>query len=474
LTAPAGDDVISYHIDERRTMPTLKVLERSPRAKPGNPYLEGNFAPVEVETTAFDLPVTGAVPRELEGRLLRIGPNPAGPVNPKIHHWFTGSGMVHGVRLRGGKAEWYRNRYVVSDGIAAMLGRPRLTGPRNGFGDNTANTNVVDMGGRTYAVVEAGWLPVELTYELDSVARSNLGGTLPHGFAAHPKLDPATGELHVVTYQPGLQALSYLVVGMDGGARAVADVPAPHCPMVHDMAFTASKIIVLDLPVTFKLTLIGQGFPFGWNPKRTPRIGLLPRSGELSGLRWIEAPSCYVFHVMNAFDEDGAVVLDVVKHPRMFVTERRGPSEGDPQLVRWRIDLASGRLSETLLEERGCEFPRFNDAFGGQDYRYGYTVATQGVQSFGGTYKHDVTTGRTEVHDYGPGRSALEPVFVGREDAGDEDDGWVISFVYDAERDASDVVILDAKGFSGRPVATITLPVRVPFGFHGNWLPDRR
>jgi carotenoid cleavage dioxygenase len=446
--------------------------EKPRRATTGNPYLEGNFAPVEVETTAVDLPVTGAVPAELEGRLLRIGPNPLGPMNPKTHHWFMGSGMAHGLRLRGGKAEWYRNRFVVSDGIAAKLGHPRLRGPRNGFGDNTANTNVVDIGGRTYAVVEAGGLPVELTYDLESVARSNLGGTLRHGFAAHPKLDPATGELHVLTYQPGLQALSYLTVGKDGRARAVADIPARHCPMVHDVAFTASSIIVLDLPVTFRLAMIGRGFPFAWNPARTPRIGILPRGGDLASLRWIEAPSCYVFHVMNAFDEDGVVVIDVVKHPRMFVTERRGPSEGDPQLVRWRIDLASRGLSETVLEERGCEFPRFNDARGGREYRYGYTVATDRLRSFGPTLKHDVTAGRAEVHDYGPGRAASEPVFVAREGGVDEDAGWVLSYVYDAERNASDVVILDAKDFSGRPVATIALPVRVPFGFHGNWLPD--
>jgi carotenoid cleavage dioxygenase len=111
--------------------------------------------------------------------------------------------MVHGLRLRGGRAEWYRNRFVVSDTIAAALGRSPVLGPRNGSRDNNANTNVVDMGGRTYAIVEAGSLPVELTPELNSVARSDLAGTLRHGFSAHPKFDPVISELHVLTYQPG-------------------------------------------------------------------------------------------------------------------------------------------------------------------------------------------------------------------------------------------------------------------------------
>jgi carotenoid cleavage dioxygenase-like enzyme len=96
----------------------------------------------------------------------------------------------------------------------------------------------------------------------------------------------------------------------------------------------------------------------------------------------------------------------------------------------------------------------------------------QAPLQYGPAFKHDVTTGRTEIHDYGPGRATQEPVFVAREGAKAEDDGWILSYVHDAGRDAADVVILDAQGFSDDPVATIRLPVRVPFGFHGNWLPD--
>ena len=452
-------------------MSTAALMEKTRESEAAHPYLRGNFAPVEVETTAFDLPVKGRIPEALEGRLLRIGPNPARAVDENTYHWFMGDGMVHGLRLRGGRAEWYRNRFVGSDSVASALGRPRLAGPRNGFGD-TANTNVIDIGGRAHAIVEAGALPVELTYELESVARSDLAGTLPHGFSAHPKFDPAKDELQVLAYQPGLEALSYLTVDRAGRARTVAEISAPHFPMIHDVAFTASRLIILDLPVVFDLAYLAKGFPFAWDDTRTPRIGLLPRNGDLSGLRWIEAPSCYVFHVMNAFDAPGAVIMDVVRHPKMFATEHRGPDEGDSPLVRWRIDLASGALSETVLEERGCEFPRFNDAFAGREYRYGYTASLKSGDRLGPNFKHDVTRGRTEVHDHGPGRTALEPVFVARPGAKAEDDGWVLSYVYDAGRKASDVVILDAQGFSDEPAAVIPLPVRVPYGFHGNWLPD--
>jgi carotenoid cleavage dioxygenase len=440
-----------------------------PDAPVVNPYLEGNFAPVTVETTAFDLPVRGKIPAELEGRLLRIGPNPVAAPDPSTYHWFMGTGMAHGLRLRGGKAEWYRNRYVLSNSVAATLKRPALPGPR----ENTANTNIVAMGGATYAIIEAGGLPVELSYTLDSVARSNLGGTLKHGFAAHPKLDPRTGLQHVLTYEPGLEALTYLVVDERGLARDVAAIPAAHGPMVHDVAFTATSLIVLDLPVTFDRAAAARGFPFVWNPERMPRVGLLPLDGDLSRLRWIEAPSCYVFHVMNAFDDGDAVVVDIVRHPRAFDRKRSGPGEGAPVLARWRVDRSTGRLSETILDERGCEFPRFNDAFAGRSYRYGYTVSLGESDPYGPVLKHDVARGRAEAHHYGAGRASLEPVFVARPGATEEDDGWIMSYVYDATRDASDVVILDAQDFAGPPVATITLPVRVPFGFHGNWVPDQ-
>lgn len=439
-----------------------------------NPYLEGNYAPVEAETTSFDLPTTGAIPRELNGRLLRIGPNPIGPADPGKYHWFQGTGMVHGVRLRNGKAEWYRSRYVLSDPVAKMLGRNTFLGPKNGERDFSPNTHVVKIGSHVHALVEAGSLPVQLSYELESVSRSNFDGTLVNGFAAHPKIEPGTGEMHAMCYQPGLQAVSYVVVDGKGHARTVAEIPAPDCPMVHDIAITATTAVFLDLPVRFdlKAAMGGSAVPFGWNESRPPRVGLIPRSGDSSKIQWFEVPSCYVFHVMNAYDDDNRVVVDVVRHERVFDSERRGPLEpGVPRLVRWVFDRTNGRFSETVLDERGCEFPRLNDSRSGLPYRYGYTASVEGLK-IGPTYKHDVSRATTEVHDHGPGRVGLEPIFVPREGGRSEDDGFILNYVYDANRHKSDIVIIEAGDFSTRPIATIQLPVRVPFGFHGSWIPD--
>ena len=197
------------------------------------------------EVDVEDLPVEGQIPTELEGRLLRIGPNPVTDPDPATYHWFTGSGMVHGLWLRGGRAVTYRNRYVRSDSVVEALGGTETPGPRHGMGDNTANTNVIAHAGTTFAIVEAGGLPVQLTDELETVARSDFGGTLPGSFTAHPHRDPATGELHAVAYYWEWNYLQYIVVGVDGKVRRTVNVPVPGSPMVHDCAITESRVVLL-------------------------------------------------------------------------------------------------------------------------------------------------------------------------------------------------------------------------------------
>ena len=439
-----------------------------------NPYLLGNFGPVLRETTAIELRTLGRIPEELEGRLVRIGPCPIGPRDPAVYHWFTGTGLVHGLRLRGGRVEWYRSRFTLSADAAEALGKPPISGP--GEPHLPVNTNVMRVGGRLYAVVEAGASPIELDNNLESIARSDFGGTLDGGFTAHPKTDPVTGETFAMCYQPGRSTLRCVALDTNGRAKTRANIPAPHGPMIHDVAFTRNFVIVLDLPVTFQPERAPWSvFPYFWNREQPSRVGLLPRNGDLGGLTWFETRACYVFHIVNAYEaEGGEVVVDVVRHPRIFHQDVQGPTEGPPLLVRWTLDRARGRMTESILDDHRGEFPRTNDLRGGQDYRYAYTAHWWGDKnaSTGPAYKHDVKKERTEVHDFGPAHASLEPVFVPREGAKDEDDGYVMAYVFNGERNASDVVILSGQDFTGSPLAVVELPVRVPFGFHGGWFPD--
>ena len=435
-------------------------------------YVLGNYAPVREEVTALDLPVTGSIPTELDGRLLRIGPNPVNDPNP-TDHWFTGTGMAHGLRLRDGRAEWYRNRYINSDQVADAFGRPHMPGPRGEIGDGNANTNIIGHAGKTYAIVEGSSYPVLLDDELETVESSDFDGTLDGTFTAHPKRHPGTGELHAVNYSFGWDFVRYVVVDIDGRIRHQVDIPLGHSPMVHDMAITESAALILDFPCHFDLdaAMSGAGLPYRWQPDGPARVGVLPLDGDADDIRWCDVDTCYVFHPMNAFDlGDGTIQLDVCRHDSVFNTVTNGPDEGAPTLDRWILDPVKGTTKETRLDERNQEFPRVDERRVGRPARYGYSVGFVGGE--GPAFKHDLEANTVETHSYGDGRTSQEMVFVPRAPDVDEDDGWCLSYVHDDNTNTADVVILNARNFSGEPQATIQLPQRVPFGFHGNWVPS--
>ena len=443
-----------------------------------NRYLEGPYAPVDVEHTVFDLEVTGTLPVELDGRYLRNGPNPLVAPDPARYHWFTGDAMVHGIHLREGRAEWYRNRWVRSTTVSEALGEEPAPGERHG-GMETANTNVIGHAGRTLAIVEAGARPVELSDELDTVCHSDLGGTLPYGFTAHPKKDPVSGELHAVNYYWGRpELLEYVVVGVDGTVRRRVDVAVPGNPMVHDCSITERFVALYDLPVTFDVdaAMAGTSFPYAWNDDYGARIGLLPKEDDAADVEWFEVEPCYVFHPLNAFDDGDTVVLDVVRHPRMFDRDRLGPNDGAPSLWRWTIDRSAGKVREAQLDDRPIEFPRVDERVVGRPHRFGWAtgLSTQGDDvglDANALVRYDTRTGDSEAFDFGPGRTSGEVVFVPRSADAAEDDGWYLSLVHDLATDRSELVVLDAATPADGPVARVHLPARVPLGFHGNWIP---
>ncbi len=447
-----------------------------------NRYLEGLYAPVHQEVTAFDLPVTGTLPPELDGRYLRNGPNPIGPVDPATHHWFVGDGMVHGVRLRDGRAEWYRNRWIRSTPVAQALGEQPVDGE---LGDqrSVANTNVIGLGGKTFAIVEAGGRPAELTDELDTVCFSTFDGTLQHGFTAHPKVDPATGDLHAANYwwmRPDV--IDYTVVGADGRVRHQVDIPVPGNPMVHDCSITETAMVIYDLPCTFDLeaAMGGATLPYRWNPGYGARLGVLPLAGTADQVQWFEIEPCYVFHPINAFDDGTRVVIDVVRHPEVFRHDVLGPNEGAPAIWRYVLDRATGSATEAQLDDRPVEFPRVDERLVGRHHRFSWAVQLD----FGGgddlawpgagLVRHDAQTGESQVRTFGEGRFVGEAVFVPRSPDAAEDDGWYVALVQDDVAGHGELVVLDAGDWLGDPVATVALPARIPLGFHGNWVPPER
>jgi carotenoid cleavage dioxygenase len=484
---------------------------KAPVRETENPYLNGNYAPVREEITAIDLDVTGTIPKYLDGRYLRIGPNPMGDPDPAKYHWFLGTGMAHGLRLRDGKANWYRNRYVRSAAVAHALGETWAGGPHGGGVDFAANTNIIGHAGKTFAITESGVRPYELTDELETVGPSDFCGTLFGGYTAHPKRDPATGELHAVSYNPMRgNIIQYTVTGVDGKVRHTLNIRLRAHTMMHDFSLTEKYVVLYDLPVALDLegslrrapakaaarllTRVAErhaapdfvvraimrgsersgppsgGMPYRWAPERQARVGVLPREGTASEIRWFEVPQCYVFHPLNAYDDGDRIVLDVVRHASVFNSGLRIVPER-PSLDRWTVDLTTGKVADERLDDTPQEFPRVDERLVGRRHRYGYAVG----YSDGATgtpdaiLKHDAATRRTQSVGFGAGHEPGEFVFVPSTPDAAEDEGVAMGFVYDRSTDRSDLVLLDGQTLE--TVATVHLPTRVPHGFHGNWVP---
>ncbi len=444
-----------------------------------HPFLTGMHTPMREEKTLLDLSVTGTIPAELTGTYLRIGPNPFRP-DPRGHHWFVGDGMVHGVRLSGGKAEWYRNRYIRSQLLESAGGPQAAPGPRRTPRD-TVNTNVTRIGGQIMAIVEAGSNPVVLNDELESVTYSDFGGTLNVPFTAHPHLDPQTGEQHAVVYDGQVQdTVWHVVISPEGKVVREEPIAVEHGPSIHDCSITQSYVLVFDLPATFsmKALLGGQRFPFGWNPDHQARVGLLPRGGSGNEIVWCAVDPCYVFHVANSFDNPhGTVTVDCAVYETMYADGPDGPNGKPLGFERWTVDPKVGRVRRTTIDATAQEFPRPDERFFGQPYRYAWSIGipADGDAAFLGAqplYRYDLQTGKRTAHDFGPGRVPGEFVFVPRSDDAPEGEGWVMGYVIDTGQETTDLVILDAVDIAAPPIAAVHIPHRVPPGFHGNWLPD--
>ncbi len=463
------------------TKGVLKLAEfnrnRMEAPKQPHPYLTGMHTPMSEEKTMSELKVMGSIPTELDGRYIRIGPNPITAPNPASYHWFTGDGMVHGVRLQAGKALWYKNRWLRSNAVSKALGEAPAKGPRHG-GTDTVNTNVLGHAGKIWGLVEAGGYPVELDRDLNTVAHNPFEGSLKGSFSAHPHLDPDTGEMHAICYfGPDQTTIRHVVVGVDGKVRREEPITVKHGPSIHDCMITKNYVLVFDLPVVFsmKALLAGRSFPYAWNAEHQARVGLLPREGKGSDIIWCDVDPAYVFHPCNAYEtDDGQVVVDVAAHDTMFAESTQGPDSKRVALERWTADPRTRQVTRKALDEHPQEFPRCDERLMGKPYRYAYAMPLESEYThFEPAHhyiKHDLKSGTQEIHDFGVQRVPGEFVFVPKHQDSAEHQGWLMGYVINLDSETTDLVILDAENFTGPPQAVITIPHRIPPGFHGNWV----
>ncbi len=459
-----------------------------------NPLLRGAFEPIRFECDYADLCVEGEIPADLSGVLYRIGPNPQfaprGAYNP-----LQGDGMVHAFHIAGGTVA-YRNRWVRTRqwdldrqaGRALFAtGDPRENDPSVAgvASQGAANTHVVAHAGRLLAL-EEGHAPVELHHRtLETIGPFDFGGRLPGNMTAHPKIDPATGEMLFFANFPDRAfdgGLVFYVADPNGDLVRTARIQGPYPALVHDFAVTRGHVVFVLCPVTLSLERLRAGRPpIAWEPDRGVFVSVMPRTGSGADIRWFPAPPCMVWHTLNAFEEGGRIHLDLCQQDAPAFPAADGWSAPETALrqflTRWTVDLAgNGEVQARRLSEVVCEYPRMDDRRAGLPYRYGFVAADGGpgtgdlLHRAVGRYDHEV--GRMSLWRAPPGHSVSEPVFAASPASSAEGAGYLLVTVFDEGRNASHLAILDAERIGHGPIARAHLDHRVPAGFHGSFVPS--
>lgn len=477
----------------------VREVRRLPNHLPPNddhPYRTGAWQPQFVEYDADDLDVIeGAIPAELDGIYLR---NTENPVMDAIgrYHPFDGDGMVHGIRFRDGKAN-YRNRFVRTAGLAAELeaGAPQWAGiiesPAKSLRDGWGARGRMKDASSTDVIVHAGnalttFYQCGDAYRLDPSTLEDRGKATwvpPAGISAHPKLDPATGELMYFSYSTEAPYLWYGLVDATGALVHHQPVPLPGPRLPHDMAFTKNYAILNDLPLFWDPELLAKGaYRPKWRPDLSTRLGVVPRRGGEP--RWFDAAPTYVLHWINAFEDGNTIVLDgyFQADPMPRPNPADGVYAGLKTMVdlhafgarphRWRLDLSTGKCTEERLFDDISEFPSLNYNAPGRRHRYAWSMTTpKGWFLFDGLVRYDLERGAIDRYQFPEGTYASESPMAPRPGASAEDDGWLVTFTSDVKHDRSECQIFDAAKISNGPVARVALPARISSGTHACWAP---
>lgn len=431
--------------------------------------------------------------------------------------------MIHGLKIKDGHAT-YVSRYVRTSrlqqeekyGAAKFLKAGDLRGKKgllyvllsnlrhklgvldDSSGEGTGNTALVYHNKKLLALHE-GDKPYAIRVfedgDLETLGRIDYGARLDHPFTAHPKVDPITGEMFTFGYQVEKSFINYRVVSKNGVMTDPVVITLPRPIMMHDFAITENYAIFLDLPlVADGEKMVKGGFLFDFDETKEARLGVLPRyATNESQIRWFSIPMCFIFHNANAWEEGDEVVLVCCRFDRIelenaidVVTDQ---NYSKPYPFEFRINMSTGEVRQKQLSILPAEFPRVNEQYTGRKTQYMYASIIDVSGKMLGVGKFDLSKepdaspksllegGDCEgTFIYGPGKFGGEAIFVPRspDTGGSEDDGYLIGFVHDEINGKSEVFIIDAKTMAPEAVAVVTLPKRVPYGFHALFVTEEQ
>jgi all-trans-8'-apo-beta-carotenal 15,15'-oxygenase len=448
--------------------------------------------------------IAGQIPTELQGTLFRNGPGLLDINGQRIHHPFDGDGMICAFTFHEGRVH-FRNRFVKTQGYLeeqevgkilyrGVFGTQKAGGWLANLLDfrlkNIANTNVIYWGGKLLALWEAAE-PHRLDPEtLETLGLDDLDGVLQPGsaFAAHPRVDPNCaldgGNPCLVNFaiKPGLST-NITVYELDISGKVVRQHShtVPGFGFMHDFAITPNYCIFFQAPISFNplpylLGFKGAGQSLKVQTDRPSQAIIIPRHGA-APVQTIPVEAGFIFHHANAFEQNGKLYVDSICYAELpsvdsdedYLTvkfDRLAPG----QLWRFEFDLAAQQVHPQLVEPRCCEFPVVHPDRVGRPNRYTYLGAAHaptGNAPLQAILKLDWETGDRLLWSAAPHGFVSEPIFVPHPDRTAEDEGWLLTLVFDGQQERSELVILNASDL--QVVGRLKLKHHIPYGLHGNF-----
>jgi beta,beta-carotene 9',10'-dioxygenase len=455
--------------------------------------LTGGFESLEGETRVDRLPVDGEIPAWLGGSLIRTGPAKWEVGEQTMRHWFDGLAMLHRFGMANGEVS-YANRFMqtkayrsaqekgeivysefATDPCRSLFARvfslfsPKIT-------DNP-NVNLVKLGERYIAMTET---PIPVEFDGETLETAGVAYEPPGMLTtAHPHLDRASGGMlnYAAKLGPRNRYRFFLLGPEETEPRVIGELPVRAPAYMHSFGLTERWLVLAEFPfVVNPISIPLSGRPYienyRWKPELGTRITLIDRAtGEATGP--FETDPFFCFHHANSYEENGSVVIDACTYDSPRIVEdlylerlRAGKPADRAELRRLRVDLGSGKVTHEQLAE-GLELPRINyGRHNERPYRYCW-----GIDAESGwldrIVKVDVESGDTLVWSE-DGCSPGEPVFVARPGSHAEDDGVLLSVVFDSGTGRSFLLVLDAADLS--ELARAEAPHHIPYGFHGQFL----
>lgn len=445
--------------------------------------------------------VEGQIPTDLRGTLFRNGPGILGRGGQDYGHPFDGDGMIIRLTFVDGRAH-FANCFVKTPEFIAeqradkvlyrgVFGTQKPGGWWANFLDltfkNPANTNVIYHGGKLLALWEAS-----SPYRLDPVTLETLGmesfeGGFRSGqpYTAHPVWDPTSGDLIAFGVDAGPSSkLWFYRFDPDGALIEKTEHPIPGFAFMHDAAWTPPYRIFFQNPVSFNpipfvLGLQPAGACLGLESDAPTNILVFDGQGKLTTLK---TDPGFIFHHVNAFQEEGEIVVDSILYETLpnvepEVNYRQVDFSQVPpgKLCRTRFSLSSAKVQRQILLQRSVEFPMIHPQWVGKPHRFIYLGTTHeatGNAPLQALLRYDTVTGSQQVYSFAPKGFVGEPVFIPKPDASQEDEGWVITVVFDAREQKSVVALFEGTDLEAGPVAQLGLKHHVPYELHGRFTPE--